>query len=318
MSEISETSPMARPEPVVNTKTETKVAHTESHSVQITNIRLNEANFLRWSQSVRMYIHRRGKIGYLTGETKATDKADLSYAIWDAENSMIMAWLVNAMDEDISANYMCYPIAKELWDNVSQMYSDLGNYSQIYELQQKIGKNQQGEDSVTKYFNVLKGQWQDLDLFNDYDWKSLDDCNYNKKMVENARIFQFLAGLNDEFDEVRGRILGRQHLPPIREVFSEKKGADGTVENSALVAANPTILAAANALYRCHIPINNLEYETCWKLHGKPENWKSSKPGPGNNQAIPKTNEAQINVLSSEQMDQLLQLLKSNPISVLL
>ena len=61
------------------------------------------------------------------------------------------------MEEEISANYMCYSTTKELWDNVSKMYSDLGNYSQIYELQQKISKNQQGEDSVTRYFNVLKG-----------------------------------------------------------------------------------------------------------------------------------------------------------------
>ena len=42
--------------------------NSESHSVQITTIRLNGDNFLRWSQSVRMYIRERGKMGYLTGE----------------------------------------------------------------------------------------------------------------------------------------------------------------------------------------------------------------------------------------------------------
>ncbi|KAG6652065.1 hypothetical protein CIPAW_06G157600 [Carya illinoinensis] len=101
------------------------------------------------------------------------------------------------------------------------MYSDLENYSQIYELQQRIDKNQQGDDSVTKYFNVLKGLCQDSDPFNEYEWKSQDDCNHNQKLVENARIFTFLAGLNDEFNDVRRRILGRQPLPRIGEVFSE-------------------------------------------------------------------------------------------------
>lgn len=43
----------------------------ESHSIQITTIRLSGDNFLRWSQSVRMYIRGRGKMGYLTGEKKA-------------------------------------------------------------------------------------------------------------------------------------------------------------------------------------------------------------------------------------------------------
>ena len=62
-----------------------------SHSVQITTIRLNGSNFL---QAVRLYIRGRGKIGYLTGETTAPEKTDATYATWDAENSMIMAWPV--------------------------------------------------------------------------------------------------------------------------------------------------------------------------------------------------------------------------------
>ncbi|KAF5467577.1 hypothetical protein F2P56_011815 [Juglans regia] len=232
---------------------------------------------------------------------------------------MVMAWLVNAMDEEISANYMFYSTAKELWDNVSQMYSNLGNYSQIYELQQKISNTHQGEGNVTR------------------------------KMVENARIFKFLAGLNGEFDEVRGRILGRQPLPPLGEIFSEarredcrrnvmmNKKEDETVETSTLVAANPapygatsTYLATANVSAQwpysnqrrfeekprvwcdycnkpCHIR------ETCWKLHGKPANWKSSKSG--SNYTVPKANEANANFLSAKQVDHLLQLLKSTPTS---
>ena len=67
----------------------------------------------------------------LIGDKKEPAKEDPSYATWDAENSMLMTWLVKSMEEDISSNYMCYPTAKELWDNVNQMYSYLGNQSQI-------------------------------------------------------------------------------------------------------------------------------------------------------------------------------------------
>ena len=65
---------------------------------------------------------------------------------------MIMAWLVNSMEEEISSNYMCYPMAKELWENVVQMYSDFENQSQIFELNLKLGEIRQGDDTVTKYF----------------------------------------------------------------------------------------------------------------------------------------------------------------------
>ena len=82
---------------------------------------------------------------------------------------MVMTLLVNSMEEDISSNYMCYPTAHEIWENVNQMYYDLGNQSQIFELTLKLGEIREGEDNVTKYFNSLKHIWQDLDLFNTYE-----------------------------------------------------------------------------------------------------------------------------------------------------
>ena len=92
----------------------TQVPTSESHFIQITTIRLNGENFWRWSQSVRMYVRGRGKIGYLTGEKNEPTPEDPTYLTWDAENSMVMTWLVNSMEEDLSSNYMCYHTAKEL------------------------------------------------------------------------------------------------------------------------------------------------------------------------------------------------------------
>ena len=163
---MSDVMSSSNPSPVKTFKSqETHV----SHHVQITTIRLNGDNFLRWSQSFRMYIRGQGKIVYLTGDKETPAKDDPMYATWDAENSMVMTWLVNSIDEDISSNYMCYSTAKELWDNINQMYSDLGNQSQVFELTLKLGEIQQGKDSITKYFNSLKRLWQDLDLFNNYE-----------------------------------------------------------------------------------------------------------------------------------------------------
>ena len=116
----------------------------------------------------------------------------IQHGMLRTENSMVMTWLVNSMEEDISSNYMCYHTAKELWDNINQMYSDLGNQSQVYELTLKLG----------------------------------------------------------EIRQVRGRIIRRQPLPSIGEVFSEvhreesrrlvmlgKRNLVNTIENSALAAS---------------------------------------------------------------------------------
>ncbi|CAN1143679.1 hypothetical protein LINPERHAP2_LOCUS13722, partial [Linum perenne] len=108
-----------------------------------------------------MYVRGRGKIGYLTGAAKKPEEGKPKFDVWDAENSMVMTWLVNSMTTEIGTNYLGYATANELWDDVNSTYSDMGNQS------------------------------------------------------------QFLVGLNAELDEVRGRIIGRDPLPPIAEVFNE-------------------------------------------------------------------------------------------------
>ena len=337
MSEVSSVTPPTATQPAHSTQPTIQPSQSDSHSAQITNIRLNGDNFLRWSQSVRMYIRGRGKIGYLTGDKPAPTPEDPTYMTWDAENSMVMTWLVNSMEEDISSNYLCYSTAKELWDNVNQMYSDLGNQSQVYELTLKLGDIRQGEDSVTKYFNSLKRLWQDLDLFSDHEWKSVEDASLYKRIVEDHRIYKFLAGLNVEFDEVRGRIIGRTPLPSIAEVFAEvrreesrrhvmlgTKTQSGLVETSALFVSE----AAANKAHGfqpksgdrprvwcdyCNKPRHTRE--NCWKLHGKPAHLKNGKPGERNSHVTATANEAKTSPFSKEQMDHLLKLLKSNSTS---
>ena len=78
-------------------------------------------------------------------------------------------------------------------------------------------------------------------------------------MVEDHRIYKFLAGLNIEFDEVGGRIIGRQPLPPFGDVFAEvrreesrrnvmngKKEATTPVENLAMITSD----ASANKVFK--------------------------------------------------------------------
>ncbi|RVW83721.1 Retrovirus-related Pol polyprotein from transposon RE1 [Vitis vinifera] len=47
------------------------------------------------------------------------------------------------------------------------------------------------------------------------------DSVRSKKKMENERVFEILAGLNRELDDVRSRVLSRRSLPSVREVFFE-------------------------------------------------------------------------------------------------
>lgn len=47
-----------------------------------------------------------------------------------------------------------------------------------------------------------------------------DDAVVLKKILEQDRVYDFLAGLNMEFDQVRVQILKREKLPPLNNVIS--------------------------------------------------------------------------------------------------
>ena len=230
----------------------TMVIKNSSTSLQITTKKLNGKNYLQWSHSASMVIHSKGKISYLDGLIPKPPTSDSSYQTWDTQNSMVMAWLIHSMEDNIGDTYLFYPTAKEIWDIVSLAYSDFEYSSQMFELRNKAQNLKQEDSDVTQYFNALKKLWHELDLFNTCQWKDPEDEVLFKKMVDKYRVYDFLAGLNRNLDEVRGRIFGVTPLLVIDEVFSEvrreeyrRKVMFGEVltpvtENSALVVQDST------------------------------------------------------------------------------
>lgn len=115
-----------------------------------------------------MVIRGCGKLGYLTNSKPKPAETDLTFQTWDAENSIVIAWLINSMNEDISQNFMLYLTAKNMWDAMNRRYSDLENSTQMWDLRDKARNLKQGNLDVKQYFNALTIMWQELDMFNNH------------------------------------------------------------------------------------------------------------------------------------------------------
>lgn len=50
---------------------------------------------------------------------------DEGYDKWEAENSMIMSWLVNSMEPSLGRTYLFLPTASAIWSAVKETYSDI-------------------------------------------------------------------------------------------------------------------------------------------------------------------------------------------------
>ena len=55
-----------------------------------------------------------------------------------------------------------------------------------------------GEMNIAQYFSKLSSLWQELDYYQDFQ----ASCT-----VEKERVYDFLAGLNDIFDQIRVQVL---------------------------------------------------------------------------------------------------------------
>ena len=194
----------------------------EGSTFQLTVEKFDGKNYRQWAQSIKLVIEGKGKLGYLTGETtKPTSSARAALQKWRSENLMVTAWLVNSMKPVIGRTYLFLLTARDVWDVVRETYSDAENTSQIFEIKTKLWQMKQGEREVTDYYMEMLNLWQELDLSFDEEWECTNDSVRYRRKLENERVFEFLAGLNRDLDEVRGRLLSRRPLPSTRECFAE-------------------------------------------------------------------------------------------------
>ena len=78
----------------------------------------------------------------------------------------------------------------------------------------------QGNRTVTVYANELKGLCKELNHYRQIEIKCTDDAVTLKKITECDRTYGFLAGINQEFDQVRVQILCKETLPALDTVIS--------------------------------------------------------------------------------------------------
>lgn len=120
------------------------------------------------------------------------------------------------MELSIGKPFLFIPRVKEVWEAVWDTYSNLENPSQIFNLKTRLWQVKQRNRDVIAYYNEKVTLWQELDH---EEWENPEDSARHLKREEDERVYMFLAGLNRELDDVRGRILSKKPLPNIREVF---------------------------------------------------------------------------------------------------
>ncbi|XP_022632117.1 uncharacterized protein LOC111240756 [Vigna radiata var. radiata] len=201
---------------------------------------------------------------------------------------MIMAWLWNSIVPEISDTCMFLTFAKAIWIAIEQTYSKAKDAAQIYEVKVKIMAAKQGTKTVTEYANQLKSLWMKLDHYRVIKAKCSEDSTILRAYIEQDRVYDFLVGLNPEYDQVRIQILGKEKVPRLNEVVAIIRSEESrrglmletsTTESSTMIAEGGTIMVANQRknwekrheeIWCTHCNKSRHTREKCWKLHGKP------------------------------------------------
>lgn len=282
----------------------------DSFSHMSTAHRLNGNNYLQWSRFVLMFVRGRDKEQYLTGNPLPPDRSDSSFKVWCAENNLVMTWLVNSMTPEIGEKYLLATTAHKIWESVKMTYSVQENTAALAQVKRSLRAQSQGEQSVTQYYSSLVKLWQQLDLYEVFDWSCSKDIAYHKKVLDHDRCYDFLLGLNDTFEDLRGRIWSLKPLPPLQDAFNMIKCEESrkvlhqspfvssTNNSSALTVRGPQSTQRGQKLSKwCdHCSKRGHTREECWKLHGKPANLDQPKKtdGKGMLAEVPTTDDSRL------------------------
>ena len=131
-----------------------------------------------------------------------------------------MTCLINSIQPTIRRTFVLMDSAYEIWIAATQLYSQQDNYAQVYELRKKIRGFFQKDRSLAEYYAELSSLWQELDYYQNFQAYCSPNAMKFQEMITKERVYDFLAGLNMEYDQIRVQVLGCHPFPSVREAYA--------------------------------------------------------------------------------------------------
>ncbi|XP_070664685.1 uncharacterized protein [Malus domestica] len=267
------------------------IHHSDHPAMVLVSKPLNGDNYSTWSRAMKISLSAKNKLGFVDGtvtqpfaETKPDD-----HAPWKRCNDMIVAWIINSIDSNISDNILYMTSAHAIWDELQERYFQ-SSAPRIFQLQRDISFLSQDQLFVAIYYTKLKSLWDELSSYSDS-----SSCTCGAQNEKN-RLMQFLMGLNDSYSVVRGQILLMNPLPTVRQAYSsisqkEKQHSlsiSHTTTETAAMAVHPghnsktSGSSARKPLHCTHCDQDYHTIDTCYQLHGHPPGHRLHKTNKSN------------------------------------
>ena len=178
------------------------------------SVLLNEFNYLPWSRAVSIALGGRSKLGYVNGHIRPPNSSSQAYEAWQCKDQLVMSWLLNSMENHIAEIFSYSESSFELWEAVKEMFGNQNNAARIFQINRNLANLQQDGKTYFQLLGTLKGMWSELALYRPH---TIDAAELRKREEED-KIFQLLASLGSDYEDLRSRILMNPDLPSLTSV----------------------------------------------------------------------------------------------------
>ncbi|GAU42126.1 hypothetical protein TSUD_351000 [Trifolium subterraneum] len=164
-----------------------------------------------------MALKSKNKIHFINGALPRPNDDNRDSLAWDRCNTMLMSWLNNAVEPEISQSILWMDSALEIWLDLKERFYQ-GDVFRISNIQEEIFSLKQGDSNISTYFTKMKKLWQELDNFRPI---PTTNCVVNcdsvviakmKSYRDSDQVIRFLKGLNEQYSAQE-----RQLILPIDE-----------------------------------------------------------------------------------------------------
>lgn len=106
-----------------------------------------------------MSLRSKNKLHFINGALLRPPDEDRDSIAWDRCNTMIMPWLNNSVESEISQSILWMETTSGIWKELKDRFYH-GDVLRISEFQEEIFTIMQGDCSISSYYTKLKMLWQ--------------------------------------------------------------------------------------------------------------------------------------------------------------
>ncbi|XP_075087845.1 uncharacterized protein LOC142169823 [Nicotiana tabacum] len=187
-----------------------------------------------WRRGMLIGLSCKNKLGIINGTISKPNVTSPLYEPWCRCNDMVIAWILNSLEDEIRESVMYIELTAKLWMDIEKQYGQ-PNGSKVYQIRKALSSISQGASNIASYFSRIKKLWDELAYSITY-----PDCvcgckEAYQKLEEDQKLHQFLMGLNDNYSTIRRNILAMKPLPDIDTAYAMLVNDESQCEAQALV-----------------------------------------------------------------------------------